>query len=97
MLLVEKPEGVNKKKLLREQKAEFKRIRESIVEATGIKLKDLEAVINLGVESGRLIEEREEDSPARNKPVNIKAKGAAQEKTAHEPEQQTLIQTGKTL
>ena len=91
VLLVEKPEGVNKKKLLREQKAEFKRIRESIVETTGIKLKDLEAVINLGVESGRLIEEREEDSPARNKPVNIKAKGAAQEKTAHEPEQQILV------
>jgi RecA-family ATPase len=97
VLLVEKPEGVNKKKLVRGTETEFKRIRNLIVETTGIKLQDLEAVINLGVESGRLIEEREEDSPARNKPVNIKAKGAMQEKTAHEPEQQTLIQTGEIL
>ena len=91
VLLVEKPEGVNKKKLVRGTETEFKRIRKSIIEATGIKLKDLEAVINLGVGSGRLIEEREEDSLAKNKPVNIKARGAMQEKTAHEPEQQILV------
>ena len=38
-----------------------------------------------------MIEEREEDSLAKNKPVNIKARGAMQEKTAHEPEQQILV------
>lgn len=96
-LLTEHSDGLNKKMLLRADKTPCKAIRAEIIEDTGIRVKDWGAVVQLGIESGRLIEEDDMTSSAPRKPVMVRARVAMQEESAPEPEQQTIFTMNKAL
>ena len=90
VLTEEHPKGQNRRKLRRAEGTVCKRIRDSIVEQTGIKKGDWEAVINLGVESGRLIEQEDANATGKTKPVKILARVGMQAAEDDGPEQQNL-------
>jgi len=69
------PAGLSKRELEQPRDNEScKKIRQEIMDATGIKAGDWKAVVLLGIESGRLIVETDESSSAPNKPKIIKAR-----------------------
>ena len=90
-VLAEKhPEGLNKKQLRLAKDQPYKRIRDGIVEHASIKKGEWSAVISLGVESGRLIEQEDATAEGKTKPVMVLAKTAMQEAESDGPEQQAL-------
>ena len=90
VLAEEHPEGLNRRDLRRAEKQPHKRIRDGIVDHAGIRKGDWSAVINLGVESGRLIEQEDATAEGKTKPVMVLAKTVMQEAENDGPEQQAL-------
>lgn len=89
-LTEDKPEGANKRDLVRAEKPDYKKLRDRAVTAAGLAKAEWGDVVNFGIGCGRLIEREELKSKAGKKPITLMARIVMQKEDEPAPEQQNL-------